>query len=405
MKNILYLIILMNGLLYSQNDYVNQVLILNEGYLDFYTDEIIEPVTIGVCDISLDDPTYVDVIEIADAKFATDLIINGDFFYVAADNRVLKYHLDTYDFISSQNISGARKLAIYGEYLFVSKGDYDNETFGPVVFDSYLDVFDLNLNYQFGFNSDNGPQWSTENLLINDEKLYILINNAYEWGNYQGLIGIVNLNTMIYEEEIDLGDDGKNPINLMFENNKLYTLNNKNWDGSSVSVFDINSSELQTINLSDVSAGCGVSIIRDEKLNYQKNGESTMNILNLENLSPNGVEDNLNLNYYAIAENPNTGNMFAATSDFVTNSQVYVYDSNNNELFNFTSGVTTAKIVFDIRNLQNTTIAEVNQCSISKKLIKTIDYLGKEILENNLNNKINIKLYNDGSVEKQILIK
>ena len=28
--------------------------------------------------------------------------------------------------------------------------------------------------------------------------------------------------------KIDLGDDGKNPINLMLRDDKLYTLNNKN---------------------------------------------------------------------------------------------------------------------------------------------------------------------------------
>ena len=50
-----------------------------------------------------------------------------------------------------------------------------------------------------------------------------------------------------------------------------YTLDNKNWDGSSISVVDVNNSDdIQTLNLSDVSAGCGVSIIRDQKLNYQE---------------------------------------------------------------------------------------------------------------------------------------
>ena len=45
-------------------------------------------------------------------------------------------------------------------------------------------MYDLDLNYQSGFEAEtNGPQWSTENLLINENKLYVLINNAYEWGN------------------------------------------------------------------------------------------------------------------------------------------------------------------------------------------------------------------------------
>ena len=401
MKKILYTLLFILTHVYSQTEYVNQVLILNEGYLDFTTDEIIEPVTVGVYSISSSDPSYSEVIEISGAKFATDLIIDGDYFYVAADNRVLKYHLETYDLITSQDVAGARKLAIYEDYLFVSKGDYDGVTFGPVIFESYLDVFDLDLNYQFGFEAEsNGPQWSTENLLINEDKLYVLINNAYEWGNYQGIIGQVDLNTLNYEAEIDLGDDGKNPINLMFKDDKLYTLNNKNWDGSSISIVDINNSDdIQTLNLSDVSAGCGVSIIRDQKLNYQKSGDLEMGIVDLETLTQTGIEDNLNMNYYSISEDPVTGNLFAATADFVTNSQVYIYDLNNIELNSFTSGVTTTKIVFDVRENNNSSLDD--NYSINHN-IKTSDVLGRTVC----NSKgIVIEFDSNGKVMKRYLIK
>ena len=387
--------------IYSQNAYVHQVLILNEGYLDFYSDEIIEPVTVGVYSTTSSYPLYSDVIEIEGAKFASDLIIDGAYFYVAADNRILKYDLDSYELITSQDVNGARKLAINNGYLFVSKGDYDNVNFGPVIFDSYLDVFDLDLNYQFSFDSDNGPQWSTESMFIHDNTLYVLINNAYEWGNYQGRIGQVDLNTLSYESEIDLGQDGKNPINLMYKDDKLYTLNNKNWDGSSVSVIDINTSDIQTLNLSDVSAGCGVSIIRGDKLNYQKTGDLEMGIIDLETLSQSGIENNLDLNYYSVAEDPITGNLFAATADFVTNSQVYIYDMNNNEITNFTSGVTTTKIVFDTR-MESVSNSEVFQNN-HRQLNTVIDFLGREINEEN-GEGLNIEIYNDGCVNKQYAI-
>ena len=65
---------------FSQNDYVKQVLILNECYLDYATDEIIEPVTVGVYSIASSDPSCSQIIEISGAKFATDLIIDGDIF-------------------------------------------------------------------------------------------------------------------------------------------------------------------------------------------------------------------------------------------------------------------------------------------------------------------------------------
>ena len=88
-KNLLIFILFTFTHVLSQN-YIEQVLILNEGYFDYYdTQEIIEPVTIGSYDI--DSNNYTEVAIIDGARFASDLIINGNNFYVAADNKILKF--------------------------------------------------------------------------------------------------------------------------------------------------------------------------------------------------------------------------------------------------------------------------------------------------------------------------
>ena len=76
---------------FSQTQYINQVLLLNEGSLDFSTQEIIDPVKIGSYDPQTN--TYTTIIEISDVKFATDLIIHEDYFFVAADDKIFKYDL------------------------------------------------------------------------------------------------------------------------------------------------------------------------------------------------------------------------------------------------------------------------------------------------------------------------
>ena len=147
-----------------------------------------------------------------------------------------------------------------------------------------------------------------------------------------------------------------------------------------------------------MSAGYGVSIIRDQKLNYQKSGDLEMGI-DLETLTQTGVEDNLNMNYYTISEDPLTGNLFVATADFVTNSQVYIYDSNNIEIANFTSGVTTNKIVFDVRNDTNTSIDEKNNLV---NISKSIDILGRSA--NKLDGLV-IDINESGICNKMMIIK
>jgi len=400
MKKILFslLFVICNLFGYSQDQYVHQILILNEGCYDYGMNEILEPVTIGVYDIETN--TYNTIVEIENVRFASDLIIDEDYFYVAADNKILKYDLNSYDLLFSVEHIGVRKLMIYEEKLFVTRGEYDSSTFGPVFFESYLDVFlKDDLAHFLSFDTTNGPQWSTENLLINDNQLYVTINNAYEWGNYKGILGIVDLSNMTYTFEIDLGEDALNPINMMLYNNTIYTLNNKNWDGSSVSMVDLTvSTTPETMILSNVSAGCGVSIIRDEKFIYQKSNETELYSFSLENTEQMNLEPNFNYNYYALAENPLNGHLYAAIANFTSNSGVIIYDEDNNEINTFFADVATSKIVFDIRMNNNFSLKD--DFNTNSSIVTQIDVLGRLVKNSN----IIIEIYDNGDYKKKFSV-
>ena len=96
---------------FAQTNYVHQVLLLNEGCYDYDIEEILEPVTIGSYDPETN--LYNTIIEIPNVRFASDLIIDGNYFYVAADNKILKYDLDTYALLNSVDLIVVRKLIIY----------------------------------------------------------------------------------------------------------------------------------------------------------------------------------------------------------------------------------------------------------------------------------------------------
>jgi len=299
--------------------------------------------------------------------------------------------------IVEQEVPGVRKLIVYNNYLFVTKGDYDSVTFSSVVFDSYLDVLSVNdLSFVMSFDVSNGPQWSTESIIINENKLYVAINNGYEWGNYKGIVGVVDLLTMDYTHEVDLGEDGKNPINLMFKNNSVYTINNKNWDGSSISMVNVADLETETINLSNVSAGCGVSIIKDNNLLYQLSSDYpiySFDLLTLENSNP--IEGLIH-NYYAISINPINGYTYTSVSNFVSNSSILIYDVNNNLVNSFFSGVATGKIVFDVRN-QTSSILEDE---LVNTFNRSFDILGRMNMQDNMR----ITMSSDGNTEKKYLL-
>ena len=97
-RNLLVLFFFTSIILTSQS-YVKQVFVLNEGYFDYTLNQIVEPVTIASYDPLSSTYTLVDTLN--GARFASDLIIDDNFIYIAADNMLYKYDKDSYNLIMS----------------------------------------------------------------------------------------------------------------------------------------------------------------------------------------------------------------------------------------------------------------------------------------------------------------
>ena len=338
--------VLFTQTLYAQN-YVHQVLILNEGYFDYTTNQIIEPVTIGSYDPVTE--TYTQVATIDSARFASDMIIDGEYFYVAADNKILKYDLNNYNLLEETIVPGVRKLLTDPlNNLFATRGEY------MTTFDSYLHVYDKNdLTLTMAVDTINGPKWSTQDMVIYQNLLYIAINNGFEWGNEKGLIGVLDIIYTLYNggtmgyDEVDLGPDGKNPDNMMIDGTTIYTVNNKDWSGCSVSQIDIglNAQPVTTTNMSTVSTGCGTSAIRNGNVNYQISGDTEIYEWNGTYSTPTGMSQN----FYELAVDNVNNYLYASSTDWFSYGEVFIYDNNNILLNSFSCGVSPGTIVFDER--------------------------------------------------------
>lgn len=387
--------------------HLQQVLILNEGYFDYTNNVSVEPVKIGSYDVN--NNTYNTVNTLSGARFASDMIIGDGYYYVAADSVIYKFDLNTHQEEARVTCTGVRNLALHNDKLIVSRGDYDNTTFMPIFFESYLKVFNSSdLTLYADFDTTNGPQYASQNILIPEfsssfNKAFILINNAYEWGNEKGLVGILDLNTMTYEGEIDLGSNGINPDNIMYNNGFIYTVNNKDWTGASVSKIDVNAMTLSsTSDISTVSTGCGTSCLKEGNIVYQISQDSNLIEYDVVNMSNIGPISNYNTNFYALAVDPTSGKLFASNTDFFSYGKIYVFDEYDNDLYNFSAGITPGKIVFDVRF--NTGITEdVNQVAIypnpsSDKLYlkglnegkyEAFNIIGEKIMSGKLSNNNN----------------
>jgi hypothetical protein len=341
-KVLLTLSLSLTALVQAQN-YVHQALILNEGYFDYQTNQIIEPVTIGSYNPANQTYQLVDTLE--GMRFGSDVIIDGNFYYVAADTKIFKMDLNTHQEVASVSCPGVRNLGIYQNKLVATRGEYLTS------YSSYLHIYDAStLSLIQAIDTVQGPKWASQNIVIDGSSAYIAVNNGYEWGNEKGLIGKLDLSNLSYGNEVDLGPDGKNPDNLVKLGGFLYTVNNKDFSGSSISKVALDGTSNSTVNLAAASTGCGTSALRDNNLVYQLSMETALIEFDINLMNTNGPLAGHSLNYYELAQEPVSGQLYTSETDFFSFGKIHIFDANNIELSNFNVGISPGTIVFDVRS-------------------------------------------------------
>ena len=365
MRNLLCSFILFISYSFScaQSEYLNSVWVLNEGVQDWMTGEMVVPASVGV--FNPESGSYNEVLQFSEANFTTDILIENGFAYVAADNKILKINLDNYEIAAEVDVQGVRYLDIYEGLIYCTRGDYDPSTWGSVIFDSYFLWFDTETLAPVGqLPASEGVQYDCDGLQIVDGIAYMAINNGFTWGAEVGFVGAYNISDASYEE-FDLGMEGKNPVHLKVVDGAVLTVNNTDWSATSLSRVELgqSSSDVNTLYVEGVSAGCNAAAVLGDELLFQINSELGMRKANTVDLSPSlGTWGPASDVYYKMATNPINSDVYATVTSFSASSlgQVQILDSNGNLLSSFAAGAVPGGIAFDIR-----TVALVDGCTNS----------------------------------------
>ena len=351
------------SILLSQSQYLHSVWVLDEGVQDWMTGEMVVPSSVGV--FNPESGSYNEVLQFSDANFTTDILIENGFAYVAADNKILKVNLDNYEIAAEVDVQGVRYLDIYEGLIYCTRGDYNPSTWGSVIFDSYFLWFDSETLVPVGqLPASEGVQYDCDGLQIVDGIAYMAINNGFTWGAEVGFVGAYNISDASYEE-FDLGGEGKNPVHLKVVDGAVLTVNNTDWSATSLSRVEIGefSSDVNTLSVEGVSAGCNAAAVLGDELLFQINSELGMRKANAVDLSPSSVTWGPASDvYYKMATNPLNSDVFATVTSFSASSlgQVQILDSNGNLLSSFTAGAVPGGIAFDVR-----AVAVVDGCTNS----------------------------------------
>lgn len=321
--------------------YVHQVVVLNEGYFDYFgTQEQVVPVTLGSYDPATG--TYQTVVTLEGPRFGSHVIVSGSDVFVAADDRVLRFSADDFSLLDEVPVTGVRKLAVWNDQLLLTRGELGGV---PHHFEA-RDRTTLELLYTLG--AAEGLPYSVEDVLVVGDEAYLAVNNAFEWADVQGRIGVVDLTTGTYAAEVDLGPDGLNPEKLFLRDGSVFAFNNKDFTGSSISRVEVADNSLAyTANVA-TNSGCASSVMADDAIYFM---EYAQDELARFSISTGQVQDTLagSPAVYGLVSDPVNNVLYATTTDFLTSGELHVLDLQGAIQSSVAVGVAPGNLALDIR--------------------------------------------------------
>ncbi len=302
---------------------VRQVIVLNEGPWN-------GPATIGSYDPQSGIYQNFDTIP---ARFASDVIIDSGFIYVAADTLLLKYNLLTKQLVAQQTAIGVRELCIWGNQLLVTRAEVAN-------LPSYFLAYDKsNLSFIYELTTLSGR--ASEVKMLNDTA-YVAVN---DWGP-MGKLAVIDLTNQVLQREVDLGPNGLNPENVEVTNGKVYTVNSMDWTNASVTTYDAVSTNFNNTLLNRPS-GCAASVLHLNTVYFQTAGQ---NRLVEYSITTSSVFDSLAINQgiYGLGADPVNSLLYAGVTDFSTYGKVYLFDLLGALVDSFDVNVSPGTFAYDI---------------------------------------------------------
>lgn len=344
-KNYLLALLLQAFVMLGIGQTVNQIVVGNGGIYNNDTDHVmitgVDPETYASTHIG-------EVVK----ESMQDLIVVGDYAYVAAEDSLVKFNLKT----------NTKEVAIYHGYLsslyhandmiYVSLRSDAN---GAPADGKYLKAFDIDLNLVYeaeGISSD------AAGMLMFGDSLYIAVSG--DWTATEGKLAVAN-SDLSFVREMNLGTDAVGIIDLFEGDNTIYSVNKSPYGATtgSISTYDVTSSTWTTQILENV-VGKGVEKVGDllyVGLDYGVGSYdlSTSSVINNQIIADPGSTSYINI-AAAIFDEINE-RFYVTITDYFALGEGTVYDIDGTELGNFDASVSAEAM--DIQYVDNTGISSV----------------------------------------------
>jgi len=342
----------------AQNPVVHQVFVLSEGYYDFFgSGGQLVPVTLG--SYAPASGAYATVATITGPRFGSDVLVDEGAVFVAADDRVLRFDADSYAQTGEAVVAGVRKLAIWGDALLLTRGELGGLA-------HYFEARDKNsLELLWTIDPADGLTMSAEDVIVIGDKAYLAVNNAFDWSNLAGKIGVVDLLAQTYGNEVDLGPNGLNPEKLFVKDGDVLAFCNNDFSRSAISRIGLGGAAvLQYTTVVAENSGCAASALveAEDKVYFL---EYAQNELARFDIATGAVSDTLagSPSIYGLVEDAVNGVLYATTTDFFSAGEFHVLGLGGQVISTVPADVSCGNLALDIR--LSTSVAERPASGIS----------------------------------------
>ena len=325
----------------------SQLFVLNEGRFDWNTGVIDEAPSLGVIDLTAS--SYAQIASFDSIAFATDLVVQEGHGYVCLENTVMKVDLTTGEILHEVVLEGAQELALLDDMLYVTRGGLDPVTWGPLDLESHLAWLNADdLSFEGELTLAAGPQYACQAICVHNGRVVVGVNNGWVWGGEVGLVGTYDPASGLYTE-VDLGEAGKNPVALHEVDGAVLSVNNGDWNSTSVSrVVAGETLDVSTEVLADVAAGCNASaVVSANRLALQIDAEAGLRLV--DGATGLGTGETLNPNAssaYSLAIHPTSNMTFSGVTDFVSEGHVEMHDDLGNLVGSVQVGIAPGTLVW-----------------------------------------------------------
>ena len=356
---------------FAQTTYTKQVIIVNGG--DFGNPD--DFVTVA----SYDPETGLTT------EFATiftqsvqDVIINGNFAYVAAQDSIVKLNIDTYEKVSAVPAAGVNQLATNGEFLVAS--------FWFPVTENFVKIFSLD-ELSLISNID-GISGDAAGILINGGIALVAVPGA--WGSTTGKIASIDLEQGLLLSEDDYGEFYSNVGYFGFFKNEITTFMKTPWGETEANsaIFDMAGEILHEFTHDNTTLANKTG----QKLNnfYAEvnNGIAQFNLQNGEIVNAEVVAPQAMTIAASVLDSINNL-IYLTTTDYFSTGEGFIYNLDGEQIDSFDAGISAQAIAVDYRN--NTGIS-------NNKISENIS-----LFPNPSNDKINFRIPADHTLNSIVI--